>query len=76
MLRAEADGPTQAAARREAAAHPDALPHLCRVLRVANASRIAIVGSTALSAAERGAVQAADTVLCFDGIDMRQALCV
>jgi hypothetical protein len=58
----------------EAAAHPDALPHLCRVLRFANVGRIAIVGGAALSPAERIAVQRADTVLCFDGIDMRRVL--
>lgn len=74
LRRAEADRQAREAAQREAAAHPDSLPHLCRVLHVTNASRIAIVGSTALSATEQTVVQTADTVLCFDGIHMRQAL--
>ena len=73
LCHADADCQAQHAAQQEVATHSEALPHLCRVLRVANASRVAIVGSTALSAAERHAFQTADAVLCFDSIDMRQA---
>jgi hypothetical protein len=69
--RADEDRRTQAAATQEAFAYPDALPHLCRRLRLADASRVAVVGGAALSAAERRAIQAADTVIRFDGTDAR-----
>lgn len=74
LMDAGEDTLAEQGAQKEALEHPDALLHLCRRLRIANASRIAVVGSTALSAAEQRAIRAADTVLRFDGVDRRYSL--
>ncbi len=57
----------------DAAAQPDALPHLCRRLRFDVAQRVALVGSSRLTGAEQRAVRDADTIVRFDGIDRRRA---